>query len=86
MKFDILLVIPIINKSFELSDFKKLIPYANDWNTYVMSEYNDIDNGPYDLPIGIGGDNLGLFFDYNFIFKKQRFIKNPYALVYIQLA
>ena len=36
-----------------------------------MSEYNDIDNGPYDLPIGIGGDNLGLFFDYNFKFKNK---------------
>jgi len=84
MKFDILLIIPIINRSFDLNNFKKLIPYANNWNTYVMSEYNDIDNEPYDLPIGIGNNNLGLFFDYNFKFKKQRLIKNPYALVYIQ--
>lgn len=84
IKFDILVIVPIINRSFDLNNFKKLIPYANKWNTYVMSEYNDIDNGPYDLPIGIGGDNLGLFFDYNFKYKKQQLIKNPYALIYIQ--
>ena len=28
MKFDILLVIPIINRSFDLNNFRKLIPYG----------------------------------------------------------
>ena len=82
-KFDLLLVIPIINVKFNLTDFKKLIPYANKWNTYVMSEYNDV-YGPYDFPVGIGKGQLGLFFEYNFKFIKQKTIKNPYALVYIQ--
>ena len=81
-KFDLLLVIPIINVAFNLNDFKKLIPYANKWNTYVMSEYNDV-YGPYDFPIGIGKGQLGLFFEYNFKFIKQKTIKNPYAFVYI---
>jgi hypothetical protein len=83
-QFDLLLVIPIINVSFDINDFKKLIPYATRWNTYVMSEYNDVENGPYDLPVGIGKENLGLFFEYNFKYNKQKIIKNPYALIYIQ--
>ena len=68
--------------AFNLNDFKKLIPYANKWNTYVMSEYNDV-YGYYDFPIGIGKGQLGLLFEYNFKFIKQKTIKNPYAFVYI---
>ena len=83
IKFDLFLVIPIINRSFDLNDFKKLFSYATSWNTYTMSEYNDIDNGPYDFPVGIGKDYLGLFFN-NFKYKKQKLIQNPYALIYIQ--
>ena len=63
---------------------KKLLRNANKWNTYTMSEYNDTDNGPYDFPVGIGQHNLGLFFN-NFKYKKQHLVKNPYALVYINL-
>lgn len=81
--FDLFLVIPIINRRFDLNDFKKLFPYANNWNTYTMSEYNDKDNGPYDFPIGVGENYLGLFLN-NFKYKKQHLIKNPYALIYIQ--
>ena len=48
-----------------------------------MSEYNDKDNGPYDFPVGIGANYLGLFLN-NFKYKKQHLLKNPYALIYIQ--
>ena len=81
-KFDLILVVPIINEPFNLNKFKKLIPYANRWNTFSMSEYNDIDNKPFDFPIGIGKNNIGLFFD-SVKYKKQILIKNPYSLVYI---
>ena len=82
-KFNCFLVIPVIADPFEINDFNKMIPYATDWNTFTMSEYNDIDTIPTDFPIGVGNKNLGLFFDKP-ILKKQTFIKNPYALVYIQ--
>ena len=82
-KFNFFLIVPTISEPFELSDFKKMIPYANQWNTFTMSEYNDIDTAPNDFPIGVGSKNLGLFFDKP-VLTKQTFIKNPYALVYIQ--
>ena len=40
-----------------------MVRNANKWNTFTMSEYNDIDTKPNDFPIGIGKGNLGLFFD-----------------------
>ena len=82
IKFDIMIIIPIINKSFEINVFKKLIPYANIFNTFTMSEYNG-EFPPYTLPIGVGNDNLGIMFN-DFKLKQQTLIKKPYALVYIQ--
>ena len=38
--FDIMIIIPIINKTFEINVFKKMIPYANIFNTFTVSEYN----------------------------------------------
>tara|TARA_A100001015_G_scaffold320944_1_gene449275 strand:- start:1563 stop:2906 length:1344 start_codon:yes stop_codon:yes gene_type:complete len=82
-KFNCFLIIPVISDPFDINDFKKMIPYATNWNTFTMSEYNDIDTVPTDFPIGVGNKNLGLFFDKP-VLEKQKFIKNPYALVYIQ--
>ena len=82
-KFNCFLVIPVISDPFDINDFKKMIPYATKWNTFTMSEYNDIDTIPTDFPIGVGNKNLGLFFDKP-VLEKQTFVKNPYALVYIQ--
>lgn len=82
IKFDIMIVIPIINKTFDIKQFKKLIPYANVFNTFSVSEYNG-EYPPYTFPIGVGEGNLGLLFN-NFKIKQQRLIKKPYALVYIQ--
>lgn len=82
IKFDIMVVIPIINKSFEINKFKKLINYANVFNTFSVSEYNG-EYPPYTFPIGVGEDNLGILFN-KFKWKQQNIIKKPYALVYIQ--
>ncbi len=82
INFDIMIVIPIINYVFNIHKFKKLIPYATRFNTFSVSEYNG-EFPPYTFPIGVGGNNLGLFFN-DFKIKQQKLIKKPYALVYIQ--
>ena len=81
-KFDIMIVLPIINYVFNYNKFKKLIPYSNYFNTFTMSEYNG-EFPPYTYPIGVGKDNLGILFN-NFKMKQQKLITGPYALVYIQ--
>lgn len=82
IKFDIMIIIPIINKTFEINVFKKMIPYANVFNTFTVSEYNG-EYPPYTFPIGVGKGQLGLLMN-NFKYVKQDLIKKPYALVYIQ--
>jgi len=82
VKFDIMIVIPIINYVFDIKKFQKLIPYANVFNTFSVSEYNG-EFPPYTFPIGVGRGQLGLLFN-NFPTKPQTIIKKPYALVYIQ--
>jgi hypothetical protein len=81
-KFDIMIVLPIINYVFNYNKFKKLIPYSNYFNTFTMSEYNG-EFSPYTYPIGVGKGNLGILFN-DFKIKQQKLIKKPYALVYIQ--
>ena len=80
--FDIMIIIPIINKTFEINVFKKMIPYANIFNTFTVSEYNG-EYPPYTFPIGVGNGQLGLLMN-DFKYKNQKLIKSPYALVYIQ--
>jgi hypothetical protein len=82
VKFDIMIVIPIINYVFNIKKFKKLISYANVFNTFSVSEYNG-EFPPYTFPIGVGKGQLGLLFN-RFPIKQQNLIKGPYALVYIQ--
>lgn len=82
VNFDIMIVIPIINYVFNIKKFKKLIPYANVFNTFSVSEYNG-EFPPYTFPIGVGKGQLGLLFN-RFPTKQQNLIKGPYALVYIQ--
>lgn len=82
INFDLMIVIPIINKTFDIKSFKKLIPYANVFNTFSVSEYNG-EYPPYTFPIGVGKGNLGLLFN-DFKIKQQKLIKKPYSMVYIQ--
>ena len=80
--FDMMIIIPIINKKFQIRRFQKLIPYANVFNSFPMSEYNGLFY-PYTFPIGVGEGNLGIFLT-NPKLKKHSYVKGPYALVYIQ--
>ena len=80
-KFDILLIIPLTERQFNLNNFKKLIPYATKWNTFTCSEYNG-EYEPYTFPIGVGKGQLGIFLNKP-NYTEQNIIKNPYALVYI---
>jgi hypothetical protein len=82
IKFDMMIVVPLIDKPFHIKTFQKLIPYANIFNTFSMSEYNGEDP-PYTFPIGVGEGQLGLLLNDNKI-KQHNLIKGPYALVYIQ--
>lgn len=81
-KFDMMIIIPIINKSFNVKIFRTLVPYSNMFNTFTMSEYNG-EYPPYTYPIGVGDGHLGMLFN-DLSVKKQTMIKNPYSLVYIQ--
>ena len=80
--FDMMIIVPIINKTFQIKRFQKLIPYANVFNSFPMSEYNGLFY-PYTFPIGVGEENLGIFLT-NPKLKKHSYVKGPYALVYIQ--
>ena len=82
VKFDIMIVIPIINYIFSVKKFQKLIPYADIFNTFSVSEYNG-EFPPYTFPIGVGKNQMGLLFN-NYPIVSQRLITKPYALVYIQ--
>ena len=81
-KFDIMIILPIVNYVFNYNKFKKLIPYSTYFNTFTMSEYNG-EFPPYTYPIGVGKNNLGILFN-DFKYKQQKLIKKPYALIYIQ--
>ena len=82
IKFDIMIAIPIINKTFDINKFKKCISYANIFNTFSVSEYNG-EYPPYTFPIGVGENNLGILLN-DFKTKEQNIIKKPFALVYMQ--
>lgn len=80
--FDIMFVIPVVKRVFYIEELKPLIPYATYFNTFTISEYNGI-LPPYDLPIGVGKQNLGLLLT-NMKLSKQTLIHGKYALIYIQ--
>jgi hypothetical protein len=82
MKFDAMIVVPIINREFNIKEFQSLIPYANISNTFSMGEYNG-DYEPYTFPTGVGHDNLGILFN-KYPIKQQKLIRKPYAMIYIQ--
>lgn len=82
IKFDVMIAIPIINKTFDINKFKKCISYANIFNTFSVSEYNG-EYPPYTFPIGVGENNLGILLN-DFKTKEQNIIKKPFALVYMQ--
>ncbi len=82
IKFDMMLVVPVVKRTFFINELKPLIPYATYFNTFTMSEYNGI-MGPYTFPIGVGKGNMGLLLT-NPKVNHHKFLKKPYALMYIQ--
>ena len=82
VKFDIMIIVPIINEPFHMKQFRTLIPYANLSNTFTMGEYNG-SAGPYTFPTGVGEYNLGLLFN-KYPIKQQKLIQKPFGMIYIQ--
>lgn len=79
-KFDIIIVVPLIDMVFSVKQLQKLIPYANNYNSFAVSEYNG-GYPPYAFPTGIGKGQLGLMIT-NMKIKKHNLIEGPYALAY----
>lgn len=85
-KYDLLFLAPL---SFDftpnMSDVKKMFPYATKFNTWFFSEYNDSTRKQFDFHTGIGNNRLGLLFT-NPVMKKKpprtEFL-GKYALVYL---
>ena len=83
---DLIFVAPVPSeKDNNIYDVKKLIKYANKFNTYFFSEYNYGAN--YDFPTGIGGGGTRYGLLLNNIdsknLKRIEGIDNEYAVVYI---
>tara|TARA_A100001011_G_scaffold394642_1_gene487556 strand:+ start:24789 stop:26030 length:1242 start_codon:yes stop_codon:yes gene_type:complete len=81
--FDLILVAPLsFDFTPDINDVKKIIPYANWWNTYFFSEYNDAINKGFYFNTGIGKNRDGLFLIKPPVLKKPK-INKPFALVYV---
>lgn len=90
--FDLIFVAPL-QADFEpsLKDIRYLIPYADSYNTYFFSEYNDTLDKEFDFHTGIGKGRDGMFFVDIAITKevasvflnKNHLKKNKYAVCYI---
>jgi hypothetical protein len=65
-----------------MDDVKSLIPYANKFNTFFVSEYNDSMRTKTDFHTGVGSKRYGLLFTEPNIGPRPD-IKNPYCVVYV---
>lgn len=79
-KFDLIIIVPMVNEEFSVKKLQKLIPYANKYNSFAVSEYNG-EYPPYAFPIGVGKGQLGLMLT-SMKIKKHNFIEKPYVLAY----
>ena len=82
---DLIFIAPIqIDFSPSISDVKKIIPYANRWNTFSFSEYNDSINKNFTFNTGVGGDRDGVLLTKPTKNRgKPKGLKNPYAIIYV---
>jgi hypothetical protein len=82
---DLILVAPIqIDFSPDLKDVQKIIPYANIWNTFSFSEYNDTMKKKFTFNTGVGGGRDGILLTKPIKTKgKPVGLKNPYAVIYV---
>ena len=84
-KQDLMFVAPMqIDFEPDLKDVQKLVPYANIWNTFTFSEYNDDLNKNFTFNTGVGKDRDGIFLTkFPKTRGKPKGLKNPYAMVYV---
>ena len=83
IKFDVIFPAPIAwDFSYNIKDIQGLIPYANRFNTFSFSEYNDYLDKGITFNTGVGGGRLGLLLT-DIKPSKKSPIKAPYALSYL---
>ena len=84
-KQDLIFVAPIqIDFEPNINDVKKIIPYANIWNTFSFSEYNDYTNKNFTFNTGIGKDRDGILLTKpTKLSGKIKGLNNPYAVIYV---
>jgi hypothetical protein len=84
-KQDLIFVAPIqMDFKPNINDVKKLIPYANKFNTFTFSEYNDDLDKNFTFNTGIGKNRDGIFLTK--VPKNTPMLqttKNSYALIYV---
>lgn len=82
---DLLFVAPITIDFFpSLNDVRSLFHYANMFNTFSFSEYNDALDKNFTFNMGVGGDRDGLFFTAPKISSKRLdTLLNPYVMIYV---
>lgn len=82
---DLIFVAPIqIDFSPDIKDVKKIIPYANIWNTFSFSEYNDSIDKNFTFNTGVGKDRDGVLLTKPSKTRgKPKGLRNPYAVVYV---
>jgi hypothetical protein len=84
-KSDLIFVAPLQGDfDPDMKDVKKILPYANKFNTFFLSEYNDDIKKKIDFHTGVGGKRYGLLFtDAKDIGSRLNTLKNPYYVIYI---
>lgn len=82
---DLIFVAPIqIDFAPDIKDVKKIIPYANIWNTFSFSEYNDSIDKNFTFNTGVGKDRDGVLLTKPSNTRgKPKGLRNPYAVVYV---
>ena len=82
---DLIFVAPVqAGFDHSVSDVKKLIPYATEFNTFSFSEYNDSLRKNFTFNTGIGKNRDGIFLTNTSISGLKLLpLKNPYSLIYV---
>src|ERR1700677_2538391 len=82
---DLLFIAPMqMDFDMNLRDVQRLIPYANELNTFSFSEYNDSLDKHFTFNTGVGKDRDGVLLTKpTMLEKKPKSLKNPFILIYV---
>jgi hypothetical protein len=82
---DLLFIAPMqMDFDMNLRDVQRLIPYANELNTFSFSEYNDSLDKHFTFNTGVGRDRDGVLLTKpTMLEKKPKSLKNPFILIYV---